>query len=288
MNEFDVTELSFLALIRGDLAGTTRLSLRAYAVYSYLVNQDGHNCGATNTQISSRTGLDYSGIPDVLEELRSHGLVWSSPEEAKALVKEPTPEQWANFFERNSCENYEWNKRFKFFHLYIRKIDGGLTFNQSVVFSQLVALRKQDERSGRKIIKSTNLTGLSKMTHLDKRTVSKIITELQEFNLIRVVNTTGKSMAIGIPALTEKTRSLFLHQGQQNIGNKDVSLLVEMMDAEERPQNPTVETPEEDAVHEEIMQNVEPFAGCLAKSHKILKQDMPITQFESDKYEVLT
>ena len=222
-NDFNDSNISYLQLFRGDKGGESSVSIRSYAVYSYLVDQDSYpnNLGVTNKQIANRTGLDYSGIKKSLDELEKFGLLFGKSDDSRHFPKEPSSEMWNAYF--SSIKNEDWKKNFQYDRLYIRKLDSGLSFNQCVVFSQLVAWRT--EIQGKEIVKSTTYTGLSKKCRLCRKTIISIIEELKELDLI-MVNTSDQSFAVWIPELTEKTNKFFLHRGEKN---KDSQLINELL-----------------------------------------------------------
>jgi hypothetical protein len=260
------TEICYIMLARRDKDGESSLSLRGYAVYSYLVQQSLYDCGANNSQISARTGLDRSGVADVLDELRAVELVWTSDEQDKQLINEPTPEQWNNLFDRNACEHFpQWQKRFKYVQTFIRKIGSEITFNQSVVYSLLVSLSKATQFDYREV-QSTNFTGLAKWTGLCHRTISKNIEDLQSLNLIFTGNTTAKSFSVVVPDLTDETSKFFLHKGQANTTVEDLSIALSAYEAFKAGKKPApVDAPVESPV-DGTLEEVEDFYSTSSDS----------------------
>lgn len=175
-------------------------------------------------------------------------MVYTGDDSNKQLVNQPSPEQWNNLFQRNSVEGVKWQERFIWTKTYIRKIGSGLSFNQSIVFSQIAAFHKYNSEFDMPMA-VTNIAGLCVLTGLCNKTVANIIDELETMGLIAVSNN-GRQETIGIFDLDTESDRLFLHSGEANNGNNGAAELAKKMNAGKPKRSVPVVKPEPTPVKE--------------------------------------
>ena len=209
MNDFEFGDTRYLSMFKRTKECT--LSPRAVSCYSFIVGQDFHGSAVKSiTQLSRNTGLSRQGLHISLDELLAVHLI--REEDGKFLACKPG--ESANFFKYLSRPD-EWQHNFQFYKLLLRKINGGLSFNESLILSILIGMRSPAESLQRLIVPSINFEGLATMSAITAITVSTVIDSLGEKGLIGVSNVRGKNFSVWIPEIGDNAK-YFVAIGDDN------------------------------------------------------------------------
>ena len=168
----------WLAFLKRRKASNLDFSERV--VFSYLVYQARHGCGASIGSVARFTGLSRDVVPDVLKRLRGFGLVKTEGGEHFAL--EPSGETAGWFPIRKGGRGRPWVSRLAYYPVYMVTTACPLTDRQNVLYWCLRDLDLDNDG----VVKGQTESGLAALLSVSRQTVGTALGVLRGHGLIEI------------------------------------------------------------------------------------------------------